>query len=86
MQNNNYPGLLNKKARVLLSLNRQDLVFSGSVFLILSLLKLNGAVSLMVNLALLIGFKILSSRLSRGFFSLLNRRTLFKWQILKEEK
>lgn len=67
MGNSSYPALLNKRATILGSLNRTDLVFLGVVFLIFSYLKVSGIAGLLANIGLLVGFKVLKAKLPVGF-------------------
>ena len=62
-----YPSLLNKKARIFATLNRQDLMVVGGVFFCLSPLKLGGITSLIIITLNLLVFKFVTARLAKGF-------------------
>ncbi|MEX0799356.1 MAG: hypothetical protein WD025_07920 [Bacteriovoracaceae bacterium] len=67
MSNSTFPALLNRRAKMLGNLNRSDLIFVGGTFLVSSYLKISGITGLLLNLSLLAIFKILSSKLPKGF-------------------
>jgi hypothetical protein len=72
MSKNCYPTLLNKKATMLGSLTRYDLVAVGLCYLFLSTIKVTGIYSLIINACLVLVLKIVKQRFQVGFFLHLN--------------
>lgn len=83
MSDSSYPALLNKRAKVLLNLNRTDLVFSSGVLLLFSFLGVSGVNGLLLNIALLVVFKVVSLKLPKSFFELSKSPTFFEWRMPK---
>ncbi len=79
MKNSSYPALLNKRARILASLNRTDLIVLGLNYLIMSNLKISGWKIMCISLALLIITKLITTRLEKGFFEALFTKRIIKW-------
>jgi hypothetical protein len=79
MKDSSYPALLNKRARILASLNRTDLIVLGCNYLIMSNLKISGWKIICISLALLVITKFVTSRLEKGFFENLITKRIIKW-------
>jgi hypothetical protein len=79
MKDSSYPALLNKRARILASLNRTDLIVLGCNYLIMSNLKISGWKIICISLGLLIITKFITSRLEKGFFETLFTKRIVKW-------
>lgn len=80
MTNSNYPSLLDKRARIFASLNRSELIVLAFTYLILSYLGLGGIKALLLNVVVLVLVKLINTKLERGFFELINSKTLYDWQ------
>jgi hypothetical protein len=77
MKNSSYPALLNKRARILASLNRTDLIIVGSNYLILSQLKVSGVSILILSMLLLMICKYLTTRIEKAFLcNVFNKRNV----------
>ena len=79
MKNSSYPALLNKRARILASLNRTDLIVVGTNYLILSQLKISAIKILIISGVLLVVTKILTRKLEKGFFENIFSRRITNW-------
>ncbi len=79
MKNSSYPALLNKRARILASLNRTDLIVLGLNYLIMSNMKISGWKIICISLGLLVITKFVTSKLEKGFFEGLFTRRIVKW-------
>lgn len=71
-----YPNLLERKARVFATLNRNDLMFVGGMFMLFSLFKLNGIITLSFIAVSLWSFKFISSKLPKGFIQEVRQKEL----------
>jgi hypothetical protein len=79
MRNSSYPALLNKRARILASLNRTDLIVVGTNYLVLSQLKISAIKILIISGVLLVVTKVLTRRLEKGFLENIFSRRIIKW-------
>ena len=79
MRNSSYPALLNKRARILASLNRTDLIVVGTNYLILSQLKISAIKILIISGVLLVVTKILTRKLEKGFVENIFSRRIINW-------
>lgn len=79
MRNSSYPALLNKRARILASLNRTDLIVVGTNYLILSQLKISAIKILIISGVLLVVTKVLTRRLEKGFFENIFSKRIINW-------
>ena len=79
MKNSSYPALLNKRARILASLNRTDLIVVGTNYLILSQLKISAIKILIISGVLLVVTKILTRKLEKGFVENIFSRRIINW-------
>lgn len=79
MSKGQYPTMLNKKATMLGSLTRIDLLVLGSCYLILSWMKVSGLYALGVNAIVLLVMKYIQKRLRSGFLSHLSSKTKMSW-------
>lgn len=79
MKNSSYPALLNKRARILASLNRTDLIVVGTNYLILSQLKISAIKVLIISGVLLVVTKILTRKLEKGFVENIFSRRIINW-------
>jgi hypothetical protein len=79
MNNSSYPALLNKRARILASLNRTDLIVVGTNYLILSQLKISAITILIISGILLVVTKILTRKLEKGFVENIFSRRIINW-------
>ncbi len=80
-----FPTLLDKKATMLGSLTRYDLVFVGMAYLILSWMKVSGIYSLIINACLLVALKLCKKYFNKGFYQHLNDEKQLKWSYKLEE-
>ncbi len=80
MSRNQFPTLLNQKAKMLGSLTRIDLLVVGSSYLILSWMKVSGLYSLTTIALILVCLKFVSNRLKQGFFTHLMDDKKLPWQ------
>jgi hypothetical protein len=78
MSKNCYPTLLNKKATMLGSLTRYDLLAVGLCYLCLSWMKVTGIYSLIINTLLVLALKMIKQKFQVGFFLHLNGDHLIK--------
>lgn len=78
MSRNCYPTLLNKKATMLGSLTRYDLVIIGVSYLILSWMKVSGLYSLVINALILVLIKFAKGKFQIGFFRNINGEYLIE--------
>lgn len=79
MSRGRFPTMLNKKATMLGSLTRYDLVVLGTSYLMLSWMKVSGLYSLATNALLLLVLKFIQRRLRPGFFSHLGDEKQLEW-------
>jgi len=79
MNNSSYPALLNKRARILASLNRTDLIVVGTNYLILSQLKISAITIFIISGILLVVTKILTRKLEKGFVENIFSRRIINW-------
>lgn len=79
MKNSSYPALLNKRARILASLNRTDLIIVGSNYLFLSQLKVSGVKILILSMLLLIISKYLATRIEKAFLCNVFNKRVVDW-------
>jgi len=79
MKDSSYPALLNKRARILASLNRTDLIVLGCNYLIMSNLKISGWKIICISLGLLVVTKLVTGRLEKGFFENLLSKRIIEW-------
>ncbi|WP_127718277.1 hypothetical protein [Halobacteriovorax sp. HLS] len=79
MKNSVYPALLNKRARIFASLNRQDLIILGCNYLILSKMGVSGIQTLLISVLVLAVSKIFQGRVELGFFRNIFSRRIIKW-------
>jgi len=79
MQNSSFPTLLNKKAKIFMSLNRLDLSIIGGSLLAASLFRISGLKALLLCLVGLILNKLIQKRLPRGFFYHIRFIKTLKW-------
>ncbi len=84
MKKSSYPALLNKRARILASLNRTDLLVLGCNYLIMSNLKISGWKIICISLVVLIITKFITSRLEKGFFETLFTKRIINWNYKME--
>jgi hypothetical protein len=78
MSKNCYPTLLNKKATMLGSLTRYDLIAVGLCYLFLSMMNVTGIYSLIINTCLVLVLKIIKQKFQVGFFLHLNGEYVIK--------
>jgi len=79
MSKGQFPTMLNKKATMLGTLTRIDLLVLGGCYLILSWMKVSGLYALGINALVLLTMKFTQKRLSSGFFSHLGDETKMSW-------
>jgi hypothetical protein len=79
MKNSVYPALLNKRARIFASLNRQDLIILGCNYLILSKMGVSGIKTLLISVLVLAVSKFFQGRVELGFFRNILSRRVIKW-------
>jgi len=80
MRSKEFPTLLNRQAKILFNLTRADLGLMGGSFLTLSWLGVTGLYSLIVNLILLVSFKIYMQNTPKGFLKELVTTDELEWQ------
>jgi len=78
MSKNCYPTLLNRKATMLGSLTRYDLLAVGLCYLFLSWVKVTGIYSLIINALLVLALKMIKQRFQTGYFIHLNGERVIK--------
>lgn len=79
MSKGQFPTLLNKKATMLGSLTRIDLLVLGGCYLILSWMKVSGLYALGINAFVLLAMKYTQKRLSSGFFTHIRDEKKLSW-------
>jgi hypothetical protein len=79
MKNSVYPALLNKRARIFASLNRQDLIILGCNYLILSKVGISGIKTLLISVIVLVISKFFQGRVELGFFRNICSKRIIKW-------
>lgn len=79
MSKGQFPTLLNKKATMLGSLTRIDLLVLGGCYLILSWMKVSGLYALGINAFVLFIMKFTQKRLSTGFFTQIRGEKKLSW-------
>jgi hypothetical protein len=79
MKNSVYPTLLNRRARIFASLNRQDLIILGANYLILSKLGASSLLTLVISAGLLVVSKFIQGRVELGFFKNLFSNRIISW-------
>ncbi len=84
MGKNCYPTLLNKKATMLGSLTRYDLIAVGVCYLFLSWMKVTGIYSLIINALLVLALKIIKQRFQAGFFLHINGDHVIKSSVIQK--
>jgi len=80
MRSKEFPTLLNRQAKILFNLTRTDLGLMGGSFLTLSWLGVTGLSCLVVNLLILVAFKIYMQNTPRGFLKELVTKDELEWQ------
>ena len=80
MSNSSYPALLNKRARIFVTLNRADLVLLGLNFLICSKLGLSTVWIMSLCLVQLIANKFIEQNVEKGFFKNLLTKRHIDWK------
>lgn len=79
MSKNQYPTLLNKKATMLGSLTRTDLLIVGVFYLLLSWMKVSGLYALVIIAIVVLLLKVVKKKIPKGFLIHLNDEEKLPW-------
>ena len=79
MQDLSFPTLLNKKAQILMSLNRMDLIILGGCLLFTSITRIDGLWALSIAVSAVVISKLFQRKMPRGFLNHLRVISYFKW-------
>ena len=77
--NASFPTLLHKRARIIGSLTRLDLILLGLNYLLLSFLNVPGIMALLSNIALLLAIKLIQRHIPRGFLKFIDTPREYLW-------
>ena len=79
MQDSSFPFFLNKKAQILMSLNRMDLSVLAGCLLFTSITRIDGLWALSIAIFAVVASKLFQRKMPRGFLNHLRVISYFKW-------